>query len=119
MLAQNIIFGLLLSSRLARQWSIAGHSAHLHTFLSVLTLTFLAIHGGALLFDGFFKFSPIDLVVPFTGPYRPFWVGLGVISGWCAALVAASVRVRRRVGYAAWRRLHYLAFVAYVLSLKK
>jgi len=117
LLSASVILGLLLSTRTAKQLMPARVAADLHTFLSVLTLVFLGLHGGALLFDGFFHFTPLSLLVPFASPYEPLWTGLGVIGAWGTALVAASVRVRKQIGYATWRRLHYVSFLAYVLSL--
>jgi len=117
LLSAGVILGLLMSTRLART-TFAGRTAYdAHAFLSGLTLTFIAVHGGALLFDGFFTFTPVSLVVPFISPYAPFWVGLGVIGAWTTAVVSASSLVQKQIGYRAWRRLHYLAFAGYVLSL--
>lgn len=116
-LSSSVILGLLMSTKAANRWLNPKVSYELHGTLSVLSLIFLAIHGGALLFDGFFSFTPASLVIPFLSPYQPLWVGLGVIAAWTTAGVAASVRFRKQMGYARWRQLHYLSFVAYVLSL--
>lgn len=117
LLSAAVILGLLMSTKSANRWLPPRISYELHGTLSVLSLVFLALHGGALLFDGFFSFTPLSLLVPFASPYKPLWVGLGVIAGWATAAVSASVRFRKQMGYARWRRLHYLSFVAYVLSL--
>jgi predicted ferric reductase len=117
LLSASVVFGLLLSTRLARRLGSPRVVFEVHNFLSVLTLAFMGLHGGALLFDGFFAFTPLSLLVPFAGPYAPFWVGLGVIGAWLTALVAASSWMRGRFAYASWRRLHYLSFGAYVLAL--
>ncbi|MBK6663076.1 MAG: hypothetical protein IPG47_10130 [Thermoflexaceae bacterium] len=82
LLSASVILGLLLSTRTAKELMPARIAADLHTFLSVLTLVFLGLHGGALLFDGFFHFTPLSLLVPFASPYEPLWTGLGVIGGW-------------------------------------
>lgn len=117
LLSGSVILGLLMSTKAANRWLPPKITNELHGMLSVLSLVFLAVHGGALLFDGFFAFTPLSLLVPFASPYKPLWVGLGVIAAWTTAGLAASVRFRKQIGYARWRRLHYLSFVAYVLSL--
>ena len=117
LLSAAVILGLLMSTKSVNRWLPPRVSHELHGMLSVLSIVFLALHGIALLFDGFFTFTPLSLLVPFASPYQPLWVGLGVIAAWTTAAVAASVRYRKQMGYARWRRLHYLSFVAYVLSL--
>lgn len=117
LLSASVVLGLLLSTRTAKHVIPARVAADLHAFLSVLSIVFLALHGGALLFDGFFHYTLLSLLVPFVSPSNPFWTGLGVIGGWATALVAASVRVRKQIGYGAWRRLHYVSFLAWAASL--
>lgn len=117
LLSASVVLGLLMSTRAAKHVLSPKVTAELHTFLSVLSLVFLGLHGGALLFDGFFHFTPLSVLVPFASPYEPLWVGLGVIGGWATAAVAASVRMRKRIGYRRWRQMHYLAFLAWGLSL--
>ena len=116
LLSASVVFGLLLSTRLARRWQGAKGVFEAHNFLSVLTLTFISLHAGALLFDGFFNFTPLSILVPFMSPYEPLWVALGVFGGWATALVVASSHFRKRLGHTRWRRLHYVSFLAYLTS---
>jgi predicted ferric reductase len=113
----SMVFGLLISTKAADGAMSRLTVFTVHQFLSVLSLAFIAVHGGALLFDGFFHFTIFDLVVPFIGPYQPLMVGLGVISAWLAAGVTGSFWARKWIGQKAWRKLHYASFLAYVLSL--
>lgn len=117
LLSAAVILGLLMSTKSANRWLPPKITNDLHGVFSMLSLVFLAIHGVSLLFDGFFTFTPLTLLIPFISPYQPLWVGLGIIAAWTTAAVAASVRFRKQIGYARWRKLHYLSFVAYVLSL--
>ena len=54
----------------------------LHEALSLATLVAIAVHGAALLGDHFLHPTLLDISVPFTGGYRPFWTGLGIAAGW-------------------------------------
>ena len=117
LLSASVVLGLMMSTRLAKRLLPGRLAYELHGFLAVLGLVFIGIHSGALLFDGFFAFTPLALVVPFVSPYAPLWVGLGVVAAWSAALLAASVRLRKQIGYRRWRQLHYLSFVAYLFAL--
>ena len=117
LLSGAMIFGLLISSKAADGSMSRLTVFTVHQFLSVLSLAFLVVHGGALLFDGFFHFTVFDLVVPFAAPYEPMMVGLGVVSAWLAAAVTGSFWGRKWIGQKAWRKLHFASFVAYFLSL--
>ena len=116
LLTGSVIFGLLISSKAADNSMSRLTVFTVHQFLSVLSLAFLAVHGGSLLFDGFFHFRLFDLLVPFAAPYKPFMVGLGVISAWLAAAVTGSFWARKYIGQQAWRKLHFASFAAFVLS---
>jgi len=72
-------------------------------------------HAGVLLFDSYYTYTVGDLLVPFTGPYQPFWVGIGTLSFYLLLLTSASFYARRRLGAKMWRRLHYLTFLAFAM----
>jgi len=116
LLSASVILGLLMSSKTSSLMSKAL-TYELHTFLSTLALWLVAIHVGALLFDSFVRFTPLQLLVPFSSPYQRFWTGLGGVAAWASIVLVASFAVRKRIGYANWRRLHYLSFGAYVIGL--
>jgi sulfoxide reductase heme-binding subunit YedZ len=61
-------------------------------------------------------FSPLEVVVPFMGPYRPLWVGIGQIAMGLTIVVLVSFYVRKRIGQKTWRRVHYLSFLAFVAA---
>ena len=52
--------------------------------------------------------------MPFSGPYRPIWVGIGQLALGLSLLVFLSFYVRKRIGQKRWRSLHYLSFVAFL-----
>ena len=89
----------------------------MHQFLAVASLTLIAVHAGSLLFDGFIHFTSLSLIVPFISEYEPLAVGVGVIAAWLAAITTASSWMRSRISAKRWRKLHYLTFLAYFLSL--
>jgi len=89
----------------------------LHRNASLLAVTLLAVHVTTLLFDPFAQLKLVDLVVPFQGAYRPFWLGLGTLGlDLIAALVLTSL-VRQRLGVRAWRAVHWLAYAAWPVAL--
>lgn len=115
-LTASVWLGLAMSTRLLgsrRQKALLG----LHRTLSWMGLTALALHGGALLLDPTIGFGPASVLVPFAAPWHPVAVAGGVIAGWLMLMLAASFRLRNRIGPKVWRRFHYASFAAFLLAL--
>jgi predicted ferric reductase len=117
LLSGSVVLGLLISTKAADPLAPRALIFDLHQFLSVLSLSFIGLHAGSLMFDGFLHFSPLQLLVPFIAPYRPLWTGLGVIGAWLTVIVTASFWFRKQIGQKRWRTLHYATFGAYLLAL--
>ena len=114
-LAAGTVWGLVLSSKFLR-WRIAAPVAFaLHNNLSWAAIGFTLLHAAMLLFDRFYTYTLANLLIPFTGPYERFWVGLGILGLYLMLLTSLSFYVRKRIGQATWRRLHYLTFLAFVM----
>ena len=45
----------------------------------------------------------------------PLAIGIGVLAGYLMLAVHLSFGLRKRIGTAMWRRIHYLSFVAFIL----
>jgi len=115
LLSAATVWGLLLSTKLVKSRVPAPLALALHSALSWLAVGLGAGHALLLLADTYFSYSWANLLIPFTGPYAPLWVGLGTIALYGMALVSASFWVRQRLGAARWRLLHYSTFVFYAL----
>jgi predicted ferric reductase len=115
-LAANACFGLLLSTRRGDRWVARGRIVEIHQWLSGATLGLVAAHALWLLGDRFMRFDALDVLVPFLAPYEPLAVGCGVLAAYVALLVHGSFALRRTIGVGAWRKLHYLTFLLFVLA---
>lgn len=113
-LAVSVIYGLLLSSGLLDRVAHRAVSLTLHQDLSAIAIGLTALHGALLALDTYVPQTVRQLVIPFAGPYRPEWVGIGQIAFYLMVVVYASFFVRRRIGQRAWRALHYTTFLAFV-----
>jgi sulfoxide reductase heme-binding subunit YedZ len=113
LLSASVALGFLLAGRARFAWPRFAVE-ELHRTLSLLTGTFVVVHGGALLLDRVVPFSLGQELVPFTAGYRPFGVGLGVVSAELLAAVAATNALRRRIPHRVWRRAHYLTIPVWV-----
>lgn len=99
---------------------LRGRSAQLRTLheaLSIAALAALAVHGLALLGDSYLGAGPLDIVLPFSLGYRPFWTGLGIVGGYGLAALSLSYYARARIGVARWRRLHRFVAVFWLLGV--
>jgi sulfoxide reductase heme-binding subunit YedZ len=89
----------------------------LHRNAALLAVCLLAVHVTTLLFDPYAQLRLADLVVPFLGAYRPFWLGLGTLGlDLILALVVTSL-ARHRLGMRTWRAVHWLAYAAWPVAL--
>ncbi|HET7558897.1 MAG TPA: ferric reductase-like transmembrane domain-containing protein [Limnochordia bacterium] len=116
LLSVCVILGLALSLRWTSQRWPRLVTHEMHGYTSLVALIFTLIHGAAVWVDPFTRFSWSEVWLPFVSHYRPLWVGLGIVSFYLGLAVGASVLVRRRIGYALWRRIHVVAFAVYVLA---
>lgn len=109
--------GVALNLRLRARTIALPHLLEAHRMLSVLALSFVVAHIVALLVDPVVTFQPWDPVLGVTSEYRRWQVSLGTAATWLAVAVLASTAWAHRMPYGRWRRLHYLAFPAWVLAL--
>lgn len=89
----------------------------LHRSVSLLAMAFLAVHILTSALDSFAPIPLIDAFIPFAGSYRPFWLGLGAVA--CDLLLAVTVTslLRKRMGYASWRTIHWLTYASWPIAL--
>lgn len=116
LLAGSTIWGLLLSTKIVKEAVPAALAMAMHNILSWLAIAFTGLHALALLFDNYFSYTLADLAIPFAGPYRPGWVGLGITGFYLMLLTAISFNFRKQIGQKRWRQLHYLTFAVYILA---
>jgi predicted ferric reductase len=89
----------------------------LHRNVSLLALAFLSLHILTAVLDSFAPISLINAVIPFTGSYRPFWLGLGALSFDLMLAVIITSLLRRRMGHTSWRAVHWLSYASWPIAL--
>ncbi|GLY94082.1 ferric reductase-like transmembrane domain-containing protein [Actinoplanes sp. NBRC 103695] len=89
----------------------------LHRNAALLALVLLAGHVGSLYFDPYAQLRLVDVVLPFTGAYRPFWLGLGTLGFDLILALVASSLLRHRLGARSWRIVHWLAYLCWPVAL--
>ena len=117
LLTVSVVIGILGSVRFAApRWPRFAIDA-LHRDISLLVLVVLVIHIVTSVLDGFAPITLLDGVIPFTSPYRPLWLGLGTLSFDLLVAIAITSIVRRRIGYRAWRAIHWLAYASWPVAV--
>jgi methionine sulfoxide reductase heme-binding subunit len=89
----------------------------LHRNVSLLAMAFLGLHIVTSVLDSFAPISLLDAFVPFTGSYRPFWLGLGAVSLDLLLAVTITSLLRQRMGYSTWRAIHWLTYASWPIAL--
>ena len=111
----STVAGLLLSGRFTTRWLPGNVTLPVHE-LTGLALSLVALHIVLLLGDRFAGFTPDALVIPFHASYRPLWTTCGIVALYLMAAVYFSIHLRPRIGYRAWRLIHYSGFLAFALA---
>ena len=89
----------------------------IHRTVSLLALVFLLVHIATAVLDSFAPIRLVDAVVPFAGTYRPLWLALGAVGFDLLLAVIVTSLVRARLGYRAWRAVHWLGYFAWPVAL--
>ena len=87
--------------------------AELHRTLSLFAVALLGLHVATAILDPFVSIGWAATVLPFVSPYRTLAIGLGTLAIDLGAAVLLTSLVRKRLGYRAWRAVHWLAYLAW------
>ena len=117
LLTLSVVLGILGTIRFAApRWPRFAIDS-LHRDVSLLALALLVIHIVMSVLDTFAPITAVDAVIPFVSKYRPLWMGFGTLSfDLFAALILTSL-ARRRLGYQAWRAIHWLAYASWPVAV--
>ena len=92
-------------------------SQSVHRNLSLFCIVLIGVHVVTTVGDGYVPIGLADAVIPFRSPYRPIWVGLGAVAFDMLLAVAITSALRRRIGVAAWRGVHWLAYACWPIAV--
>jgi DMSO/TMAO reductase YedYZ heme-binding membrane subunit len=117
LLTASVVLGVVEVSAWSRPRWPRFVTAGLHRNISLLVTAFLAVHIATAVLDSYAPIGWLDSVIPFRSHYRPIWLGLGALSfDLLVALIITSL-VRRRLGYPAWRAIHWLSYACWPIAL--
>ena len=110
----SVTWGLAVSSKILDNLLHRSFTYDFHQFLSLLALGFTGLHIVVLMFDKYLPYSVAQILVPFISPYRPVWVGIGVIGLYLSLLVTVTFYLRGRIGMKAFRVIHVASLLGYL-----
>ena len=107
-------WGLAIPSKIIDRLLHRSFTFDIHQVISLFSLGFLGLHIFVLMADQYLPYSLAQILVPFLSPYRPFWVGVGVIALYILLLVTATFYLRQRIGMKTFRVIHYTSLIGYL-----
>ena len=110
----STILGLAVTSKYLDGMLDRLFTYDFHEFVSLLSVGFTLVHVIVLMLDLYMPYSLAQILVPFISPYRPFWVGVGVISFYVILLVTITFYLRNKIGRRAFRAIHVLSLLGYI-----
>jgi predicted ferric reductase len=110
----SMAWGLAIPSRIVQPLLEGTFTYDFHEYLSLMSLGFVLLHVLVLLLDRYLPFNLIQILIPFTGTYRPFWVGLGIIGFYVFLLVTFTFYLRTQIGKQMFRTIHMLSLLGYL-----
>src|ERR1019366_7114899 len=91
-------------------------SSELHRALALFSVAFLALHVVTAILDPFVSIGWAATVLPFASGYRTLAIGLGTLAVDLGGAVLLASLVRVRLGFRAWRAVHWLAYLAWPVA---
>lgn len=113
----SIFLGLSLRVPMLRKIFSPVYSMNVHCWISLFATLFAFFHGGALLFDRFFKFTFADLFVPFASKYETGLMALGIFGFYLMVILVVTSYGRRFISQKIWRITHFTNIALYIFVL--
>jgi hypothetical protein len=104
------IFGLLVATKMLGRSASPKSLTYTHESLSVAAILATIAHMGFLYMDSFIEFTPKELTVLGASDWNPTAVNMGIMAFYGLVIITLSFYVRKRIGQAAWRILHFASF---------
>jgi sulfoxide reductase heme-binding subunit YedZ len=90
--------------------------AELHRTLSLFAVALLVLHVATAILDPYVWMGWAAAAVPFLSPYRTVAIGLGTLAVDLGGAVLLTSVFRQRLGFRAWRVVHWLAYLAWPVA---
>jgi len=110
----STLLGLSVSSKQLEKLIDRMFTYDFHEFISLLSLAFVLVHIVVLMLDRYLPYNLFQVLVPFISPYRPFWVGIGVLAFYIMVTVTVTFYLRNKIGQKTFRAVHIVSLLGYL-----
>lgn len=110
----SMIWGLAIPTKFFERYVSPTFVVDFHEYISLLSIGFVLLHSSILMADKYLPYTLVQLLVPFLSPYRPVWVGLGVIGAYLSMLVTVTFYLRKKIGQKRFKAIHTLSMFGYL-----
>jgi len=116
LVAAATLWGLVLSTRIAKGKATPAWLLDLHRHLGALGVVFSAVHVLGLVADSWVHFGWAEVLVPFASEWRPIPTAAGVTALYLLVAVEVTSLLQRRLPRKVWRKVHGLSLPLFLLS---
>ena len=109
--------GVGTATRAGGRFLLRFEVAELHRRLSLLSVMFVAVHVTSTVLDTYVPTGALAAVVPGASSYKTIPVALGALAVDCLLAVTATSIARSRIPVAAWRAVHWLAYLCWPIAV--
>jgi sulfoxide reductase heme-binding subunit YedZ len=117
LLTASVLLGVITAGRFVSERWPRFLTVGLHRRISLLVLVFLALHIGTTVVDTYTSIPAAAAFVPFASSYKAPWLGLGAVAVDLLVAIMVTSLLRGRLGFRAWRRIHWLAYACWPVAL--
>jgi predicted ferric reductase len=117
LLTASVLLGVTTAGRFASENWPRFLTVGLHRRISLLVLVFLALHIGTTVVDTYTSIPAAAAFLPFASSYKAPWLGLGAVAVDLLLAIMVTSLLRSRLGFRAWRRIHWLAYACWPVAL--
>lgn len=110
----STVWGLTLPTKVLKPALENTFTIDFHEFISLLAIGFTLVHVFVLMIDRYLPYTLLQILVPFVSPYRPFWVGVGILSFYITLLVTITFYLRSKISMKTFRSIHVLSLLGYL-----
>ena len=110
LLVASMVWGLLMSTKLARKMARPNWMLDLHRFLGGAAVVFTGIHVASIMLDSYVHFGLAEVLVPLASSWHPVAVAWGIVGFYCLLAVEITSLLRKKLSKRLWRATHYLSF---------
>ena len=112
----SMMLGLLMTNKLLRAWIGAATLLAIHEFCSIFAWFLALFHALILMGDSYLHFGAAQVLIPWANSLPQVnFIALGQIAFYALGMILLSFYARKRIGFSAWRWLHFGTFVSYML----